>query len=85
MDGWSGRNRFFGKAGEEHELLELDPWRRPAGRRDYCGSQYASLPQERWPVRPSVGEKGYLPLNTLNKMNRRRGRAQKGGERREQR
>ena len=54
MDGWSGRNRFFGKAGEEHELLELDPWRRPAGRRDYCGSQYVSLPQERWPVRPSV-------------------------------
>ena len=27
----------------------------------------------------AVGEKGYLPLNTLNKMNRRRGRAQKGG------
>ena len=42
-----------------------------------------SSPQEGWDGRsPSLGEKGHLPLNTLNKMNRKRGEesAERGRE-----
>ena len=48
-----------------------------------AGRHSVSSPQEGWDGRsPSLGEKGHLPLNTLNKMNRKRGEesAERGRE-----
>ena len=76
MDGWSdGQAEADSLERQKHELLELLGDVPLIAATTVAVSQLAA----RRMASPSVGEKGYLPLNTLNKMNRRRGRAQKGG------
>ena len=88
MDGQAETDSLERQAGrQEHELLlERLPWRRGVpliAPTTVAGRHSVSSPQEGWDGRsPSLGEKGHLPLNTLNKMNRKRGEesAERGRE-----
>ena len=78
MDGWSdGQAEADSLERQKHELLELLGDVPLIAATTVAVSQLAA----RRMASPSVGEKGYLPLNTLNKMNRKR--AQKGERERE--
>ena len=78
MDGWSdGQAEADSLERQKHELLELLGDVPLIAATTVAVSQLAA----RRMASPSVGEKGYLPLNTLNKMNRKR--AQKGDRERE--
>ena len=88
MDGRPGRNRFVAKAergtsstagllGDVPLIAATTVAVSPSVSHKRDGQSICPS------VRPSVGEKGYLPLNTLNKVNRKR--AQKGEKREERR
>ena len=80
MDGWSdGQAEADSLERQKHELLELLGDVPLIAATTVAVSQLAA----RRMASPSVGEKGYLPLNTLNKVNRKR--AQKGEKREERR
>ena len=86
MDGWMVRQKpilWKGRSTSASELLERLGDVPLIAATTVAVSPSVSHKRDGQSVRPSVGEKGYLPLNTLNKVNRKR--AQKGEKREERR